>query len=348
MKIAHTLDSLRYTQNKAALQEIGSLCPVPQPDDRLFERSWQKYQNKPHPGRLRLYRGMGIAACLLLTIGLLTGVYAKQQRIDTRPPQDPAPAMQETTEETQPRSETAAETAKETAAPMTTATEAALIPVQTQPETVMQTTEAQTQAVISQETQPPVTEAPAAQPVVTAPAEPVTEIPVTEVQTRPATEAQTEPATQSMPEQADIQLTGFAVMQYPDHKQVICTDDFPEPDGALEEYHVAGHSVALLAVTDADAGRTYDVEAGEKTFTVTQREYAEFILDVEDESELIDLGLNRSHGFFLLQGETCTLYWFRSGEGFCMQGNTADLRSMLEIARSFTPAQDAAEPTEMR
>ena len=151
-----------------------------------------------------------------------------------------------------------------------------------------------------------------------------------------------------MPEQADIQLTGFAVMQYPDHKQVICTDDFPEPDGALEEYHVAGHSVALLAVTDADAGRTYDVEAGEKTFTVTQREYAEFILDVEDESELIDLGLNRSHGFFLLQGETCTLYWFRSGEGFCMQGNTADLISMLEIARSFTPAQDAAEPTEMR
>ena len=341
MKIAHTLDSLRYTQNKAALQEIGSLCPAPQPDDRLFERSWQKYQNTPHPGRIRLYRGMGIAACLLLTIGLLTGVYAKQQRIDTRPPQDPAPAMQETTEETQPGSETA----EETAASMTTATEAAEIPVQTQPETVMQTTEAQTQAVISQETQPPVTEAPAVQPIMTAPAEPVTEA---QTKPEPATEAQTEPTTQSMPEQADIQLTGFAVMQYPDHKQVICTDDFPEPDGALEEYHVAGHSVALLAVTDADAGRTYDVEAGEKAFTVTQREYAEFILDVEDESELIDLGLNRSHGFFLLQGETCTLYWFRSGEGFCMQGNTADLRSMLEIARSFTPAQDAAEPTEMR
>lgn len=343
MKIAHTLDSLRYTQNEAALQEIGSLCPAPQPDDRLFERSWQKYQNTPHSGRLRLYQGMGIAACLLLTIGLLTGVYAKQQRIDTRPPQEPAPtpAIQETTEDTQPASEIAAETA----APMTTATEAAEIPVQTQPETVMQTTEAQTQAVISQETQPPVTEAPAAQPVVTAPAEPVTEA---QTKPEPATEAQTEPATQSMPEQADIQLTGFAVMQYPDHKQVICTDDFPAPDGALEEYHVAGHSVALLAVTDADAGRTYDVEAGEKAFTVTQREYAEFILDVEDESELIDLGLNRSHGFFLLQGESCTLYWFRSGEGFCMQGNTADLRSMLEIARSFTPAQDAAEPTEMR
>lgn len=341
MKIAHTLDSLRYTQNEAALQEIGSLCPAPQPDEGLFERSWQKYQNKPHPGRIRLYQGMGIAACLLLTIGLLTGVYAKQQRIDTRPPQEPAPAMQETTEDTQPASETAAETA----APMTTATEAAEIPVQTQPETVMQTTEAQTQAVISQETQPPVTEAPAVQPIMTAPAEPVTEA---QTKPEPATEAQTEPATQSMPEQADIQLTGFAVMQYPDHKQVICTDDFPEPDGALEEYHVAGHSVALLAVTDADAGRTYDIEAGEKTFTVTQREYAEFILDVEDESELIDLGLNRSHGFFLLQGETCTLYWFRSGEGFCMQGDTADLISMLEIARSFTPAQDAAEPTEMR
>ena len=128
-------------------------------------------------------------------------------------------------------------------------------------------------------------------------------------------------------------------MRYPTYRQVICTDSFPAPTGELESYEVEG--VSLLHTEDtaeAEPVRSYEIEAGGKVFTVTQREYAEFVLDVE-EGDLIDISLNRAHGFFWLEEERCSLYWFRNGEGFYVSGDVADLRELMAIARSFTPAE---------
>ena len=58
------------------------------------------------------------------------------------------------------------------------------------------------------------------------------------------------------------------------------------------------------------------------------------------EGELINISINNVHGFFLLQDETCSLYWFRDGEGFYVSCDAADLQYLKEIARSFTPAGD--------
>ena len=160
---------------------------------------------------------------------------------------------------------------------------------------------------------------------------------VTETQTE-AAETQTEPAVQ--PETR--QLDGFLVEQYPDHQKIVCTDEFPAPDGRLQSYLVLSDSLTVRSMSEPEpAERTYEIECPEagKTFTVTQREYADFALTV-DEGELIDISLNRAHGFFHLNGDTCSLYWFRDGEGFFVSGDTNDLVHLMKIARSFTPADE--------
>ena len=154
----------------------------------------------------------------------------------------------------------------------------------------------------------------------------------------PATEAVTE--TTAAPETR--QLDGFRVEQYPDCQKIICTDEFPAPDGELTSYLVLSEEFTVLSMSEPETPepeRSYEIEYAEagKVFTVTQREYAAFALTVE-EGELIDIGLNRAHGFFHLQGDICSLYWFRDGEGFFVSGDTSDLKYLMAIARSFTPA----------
>ena len=150
---------------------------------------------------------------------------------------------------------------------------------------------------------------------------------ITETVTVPQMETVLFTETTAMPETAPVRLTGFRVEQYPDCQKVICTDDFPEPDGELQSYLVISDELVLLAASEpVNAERTYEVECPEagKVFTVTQRDYSEFVLTV-DEGELINIALNNVHGFFLLQDETCSLYWFRDGEGFYVQCDVDDL-----------------------
>ncbi|MCR5718264.1 MAG: hypothetical protein K6F80_04420 [Oscillospiraceae bacterium] len=211
------------------------------------------------------------------------------------------------------------------------------LPVQTEPETTMQT-QVTTQPIMTAET---ITYQTAAAGIVK-PTPIVTETqPAT---TEPSTEM-TEPVTETTAPFETRQLDGFRVEQYADCQKIICTEEFPAPDGELASYVVLSDEFTVLSMSEPEAPepeRSYEIECAEagKVFTVTQREYAEFALTVE-EGELIDISLNRAHGFFHLQGEICSLYWFRDGEGFFVSGDASDLKYLMAIARSFTPAGES-------
>ena len=209
------------------------------------------------------------------------------------------------------------------------------IPVQTEPEMTMQTESSTTQIT----TQPIMTtEAITYQTAAAGIVEPTPIVTETQpVTTKPVTETTAQPETR--------QFDGFRVEQYADCQKIICTEEFPTPDGELASYVVLSDEFTVLSMSEPETPepeRSYEIDCAEagKVFTVTQREYAEFALTVE-EGELIDIGLNRAHGFFHLQGEICSLYWFRDGEGFFVSGDASDLKYLMAIARSFTPAGES-------
>lgn len=311
--------------------------------------------------------GISTAACLLLIVGSGVGIWSKQQKIEIRPPEESNPVMatETSTETTAQFTTTSQITEKQTETPVkaTVPTELPVIVPQTTAAHTIQTTATQavtTQAttVITFQTSLIETAAPtnSVTTVTTEPQYQATNLPhmerpavvVTATQpvqiTEPATVPQTEtvPFTETTvtPQTSPVQIAGFRVEQYPDCQKVICTDDFPEPDGELQAYLVVSDELVLLAASEPEhAERTYEIECPEagKVFTVTQKEYSEFVLTV-DAGELIDIALNNVHGFFLLQDETCSLYWFRDGEGFFVSGDTADLKYLMAIFRSFTPS----------
>ena len=338
-----------------AMDIMKALGGLPE-EDIIEELSYQPQQRRPAfllPKSF--FSGVSAAACLLLIVGLGVGVWSKQQKIEIRPPQESVPV-------------TPTETSTETTAQVTTASYTTAQQTET---TVKVTTQTNLPVIVPETT--------AAQTAFTTTAQAVTvnTTPATVIQTSPATTAvqtilttaatvptypqihdnvpqyithpsvtvtETQPIqvteTATTPQTAPVQLDGFRVEQYPDCQKVICTDDFPAPDGELQPYIVISDELVLLAASEPEnAERTYEIECPDasKVFTVTQREYSEFVLTV-DEGELINIALNNVHGFFLLQDETCSLYWFRDGEGFYVQCAVDDLEYLMEIARSFTPA----------
>lgn len=329
MRMQEMLGGLRHTQRAAVVQKIETLCPADWGTEQAFEACYRKYAPEDAvqpPNRARIFQIAGIAACLLFTVGLGMNLWARQQRIEPVPPQEPVslvteaetkPAVPETVEDV-----TEPDTAPEIAAETIAATESGL-------------TETAAPTEQMTEAEQPATEA--AKPVQSEAAAP-TEAAVTEAPATEPTLPEQETEAESVP--AAEQLNGFQVMQYPDHKAIICTDEFPEPDGSLAHYTVLG-GMELIRAEDTDASeRIYEVAHNGKVFTVTQREYDAFVMDVE-EGDLIDIGLSKVHGFFLLQGDACTLYWFCDGEGFCVSGDLADLQSLLAIVRSFTPVEES-------
>ena len=340
MKLQEQLQSLR-TADAALAEQIAGICPADFDEERVFQKSWQKLEQRTGMAvsrpRAGYYRIAGLAACFLLTVGLGVGVWSHQQQITPQPPQIPVPVTETTTAGAVHESTPSTTAAKTTTAQHT-------MPATTAASTLQMTEAPSTEAV------PAPTEAVPAAPEETAPELPAvieTEVPAiqttdapTEPPTALQTEAQPETVTEETPEPAAETLRGFKVMQYKDFRQVICMDGFPEPDGELNDYTVEGDSLTLLGTADEESTapvRTYEIEQNGKTFTVTQQEYAAFVLNVE-EGELIDIGVSRVHGFFWLRDEHCTLYWFCEGEGFCVSGDAADLGSLLAIVRGFTPA----------
>ena len=350
MNLNQKLHRLRTVQDEAIVRQIETLCPADWGTDRRFAQCCRKAGQ--HAGstvsrpRARYAQGIGLAACFLLTVGFGVSLWAKQQPVASRPPQS-APVVTTETDTTEstaaaPHSTQAAASPTETTAAPTTSpalppTNAAVetqslpeaAPASTQAPAVSPTDAAEPQRI------PEPTQAPAIAPAVSP----------TEAAPAPATEAATTPITESVSEAgamlADVPINGFTVMQYPGYRQIICTDAFPEPDGVLTAYTVEDSRLHLLAAADDAAAvptRTYEIEENGRIFTVTQQEYATFVLDVA-EGDLIDLGIRQVHGFFLMQEDLCTVYWFCGGEGFRISGDIADLGSYLAIVRSFTPVE---------
>ena len=85
------------------LREIAEEYPVPFDQEKLFQRSYAKFQGTEElPGvkrplwRRTAFRALTAAACLILTVGLGVGVWSKQQRIEPIPPQETTAASTQT------------------------------------------------------------------------------------------------------------------------------------------------------------------------------------------------------------------------------------------------------------
>ncbi len=325
-------------------ERIADEFPPPWDMEALYQKSFQKYLQKAEETpvcisrhRRMPYQIIGTAACLLLIVGLGVGVWTRQQNIEVQPP-EPSTVPVATDANTESREiETALQ---ETQAASTSISVSTTVQDMSEPLPAVLPTESDIAETVSAapETVPEVTQTePALE----------TDAPVvvpTELVTPEPTAALTEAQTEEQPVISEEQINGFRVERYSNYRKIICTDAFPAPDGELQPYSLEGDVLELVGTSEEPAvepGRTYEIQDPEtgRTFTVTQREYAEFALNVE-EGELIDIGLGRVHGFFLLQGESCTLYWFCDGEGFCVSGDTADLGSFMTIVRSFTPAEN--------
>ena len=83
--------------DKATEREIAKYYAAPFNMEELYQRSLAKARGEAAPQkkaapsiyRSTAFRAVTAAACLLLTVGLATGVWAKLQRIEPIPPEDP-------------------------------------------------------------------------------------------------------------------------------------------------------------------------------------------------------------------------------------------------------------------
>ncbi len=145
----HSLQSLLKNADEKTLREIAEHTPVPFDTDQMFQQSLAKWKSEDaspvtdHPVKKRMtFLILTTAACLLLTVGLVQGVWSRQQRIETRP-------LSETTTETRTTtSATTAAQAQHTAA----STEASRITTSHSAAGVMETTLPATTAAQAQHT----------------------------------------------------------------------------------------------------------------------------------------------------------------------------------------------------
>ncbi|MBP0972504.1 MAG: hypothetical protein J5851_01200 [Oscillospiraceae bacterium] len=137
---------------------------------------------------------------------------------------------------------------------------------------------------------------------------------------------------------------GFVVEYRNGCKRIVCTDIMPAKTGTLSPYEFISDGFYLVSLTENDGVNEYLVRSGMESpkppeFTVTQQEFQYFSVYVDEDAEIsVNISLGRRRGFFILEGDTCTLYWFVDNECFRISGADSDLRDMLAIARSFEPA----------
>ena len=95
MKLKHSLRDLRNTQDMELLDQIENDYPPNWDTGQLFERSYQHYLERcskencsdisSKQKRIGIYRTVGLAACLLVTVGMGLGIWSRQQRVESRP-----------------------------------------------------------------------------------------------------------------------------------------------------------------------------------------------------------------------------------------------------------------------
>ena len=197
----HSIKKLLTHPDTATEQQIAGYYAAPFDSEELYLRSLAKYRGEAAPPKRKAgisvrpgFQAMSAAACLLVTLGLVGGVWLKHQRINPVPPEEPA-APHPVPETEAPGSSAAS------AVPTGTETAPVVVIPGTMPQTEPQT-EGASRPAATDPTEPPQTE-PAMQPTqpikTTEPSKEGTAADPTEaLQTEPA--AATEPATSS-PEQ---------------------------------------------------------------------------------------------------------------------------------------------------
>ncbi|MBP0974418.1 MAG: hypothetical protein J5851_10975 [Oscillospiraceae bacterium] len=115
MELEEMLRDLRYTKDADLLQQIVTDYPTGDPA-KLFEKSYRNHQKQTQPAstsfrnrRNILYKTIGIAACLLFSVGIGLGLHRQQQKIEPLLPQEPTHAAT-----TEPSAETASQEALQT------------------------------------------------------------------------------------------------------------------------------------------------------------------------------------------------------------------------------------------
>ncbi len=95
MKLESKLKELRTSGEQSVAEQIESSHPADWDMESAFEKSYQAYLQKSgesvpiHRSRHKaVFRTVAAAACLLLTVGLSVGVWSKQQKIETKLPQE--------------------------------------------------------------------------------------------------------------------------------------------------------------------------------------------------------------------------------------------------------------------
>ncbi|MCR4644702.1 MAG: hypothetical protein K5695_04750 [Oscillospiraceae bacterium] len=336
MKQPFNLEFLKQA-DEVTEERIANEFPFPLVHEDLFERAYQNYIGQPETAPaapIRHHRMLLIstAACFLIVLGAALAFRIPSHQIPTLPDGGAAG----TAADTQPSESTVTETNTESdsdpgalAVVATDPTAPPDIPQESDATEASHVTEPPTEAEVRTEAAPIATDAPAQ---------------ITEPAVIPPTELVTEEPTEAATAVIEQELDGFVVLNDDGRRMIRCTDAFPEPTGELQEYRIEGELVWLLdcwddVTEDGRPIRYYKIECWGEIFTVTQQEYASFSLEIPDNTSVMEITTNRTHGFRLPDEWECTVYWFEDGEGFCVKGESAS--KMDRIARSFIPVESA-------
>ena len=95
MKLKQSLQDLKNTQDISLLDQIEEDHPPDWNMDRMFEKSYRNYLERSlkesftgisnNQKRKGIYRAIGLAACMIVTLGMSLGIWSRQQRIETCP-----------------------------------------------------------------------------------------------------------------------------------------------------------------------------------------------------------------------------------------------------------------------
>ena len=325
--------------------------------------------------------GASTAACLLLIVGLGVGVWSRQQKIETRPPQE---TQTTTVSETETRTETIAQVATESqvtekkTAPTTKITNS----VATLPEVIVSyTTVVQTSAMTTQEhtalstkmqTSAATTDAPTPT-VVTAvsiattyewhygtiptrnPEQSAvivtTQVPMTAAATTIETEA-TFPFTTEVTDPSE-RLPGFDIADpNPDNNQVeikFQSSVFPSPEEHLSyKLDLDRYNIKRKENYIEDKSNNiyyYIYEGNQKKYVICLEIRTEFSFSCFASNTLMPADVNSNPGVWVVSSDQCTLYWDDGYYTLSIRGNLDEQEELLEIARNFHPCEiEETEP----
>ena len=322
--------------------------------------------------------GVSTAACLLLIVGLGVGVWSRQQKIETRPPQE-TPTT--TVSETETRTETTAQvtTGSQMTVKQTAATTKMLETTATLPEVITSyTTAVQTSVMTTAETTPehtaPATKVQTSAATTAALTSPVvTVVPisttyeghyrtipprVTEhsadiVTTQTQQTILTEPIQSTTQEMKTTEpansLPGFKISD-PDNEQRIQVTyiDQLTPSPAKYLKYILNLNEFHEEDTDSPTGvgeyyYKYVSDDGTQVFYLTQREREVFQFRCNAEDKLFPAEVNGHSSLFVQKENVSILYWDDGAYTFELNSKSDDIGTFIRVAESLEQMQTKTE-----